>query len=501
MDFQGPDSILTWHIKCCMTNFERKTFLPLIIIILSIASRSGLSFEIDGSKWIGSKADVYVYFEGKSASGISWNEAFLDAVSEWNLSTPFSINPISKYRNPCIADGLNGVDFVRDLCGTGFGKSTLGVTVRRYKPQVLGPPAIVEADIYLNANVSFDVFNAAGSSLGTSYLQTKDFRRVVLHELGHLIGLDHEEAEEAIMQPEYGEIFNLEQDDIAGVETLYGGLSSCEIQALRLGMSSGSLSSPDCTVKQLTVGGSDDSLIDIYSFTLNSPTEVNFSVISPELEAVIIIADAELNYLANDSAISGNCGADLKVTLPPRDYLLLINTFDRAVRAECGVKGAYNLSVGYIGPDAQELGAAASLRGQSARAMFSGKITADDGHTYGNRFHSKDSIDVTASIRVDPSHVGEKGFLVVAGIIGRESFWLSPEGQFVRTDSIPGQFLSLSSKNLDTSEEIEIMTDFIPSNYGIRELVVEFYVGYGLDTDPGNVFFNSIPINLTIESH
>ena len=106
-----------------------------------------------------------------------------------------------------------------------------------------------------------------------------------------------------------------------------------------------------------------------------------------------------------------------------------------------------------------------------------------------------------ASIIVDPTHIGEKGFLVIAGIIGREYFWLNPDGQFVSADAALSEIVSFSSKKMDTIEKIEIMTDFIPSNYGIRELVVEFYVGYGLDTDPDEIFFNSIPINFTIESN
>ena len=484
-----------------MVYFSHKTGYSLIFVVLLLSIRPGVAFEIDGSKWIGAETDIYVYLDGKSASGILWSEAFSDAVSDWNINTPFRFKPISKYLNPCFVDGLNGVDFVKDLCGTGFGKSTLAVTVRRYKPQVLGPPAIVEADIYLNANISFDVFDGPVPSFGTSYSQAKDFRRVVLHELGHVIGLDHEDTEEAIMRPEYGELFKLKEDDIAGVETLYGGLSSCKVQALRLGTLNGGLSSSDCTVKQLTVGGSDDSLIDIYSFNLNRPTEVSFSVASLELESVIIIADSKLNYLANDSTIGEHCGADLKAKLPSGNYLLLVNTFDRAIRTQCGVTGGYNLSVGYIGPDAQALGPATSSRDQGGRATFSGKITADDGRSYGNRFHPTDSIDVTAAILVDPSHIGEKGFLVVAGIIAGEAFWLDPEGKFVRADAARGQLLNLSSKSLELSEEIGIMTDFVPSNYGIQELVVEFYVGYGLDADPDEVFFNSIPMNLTIENN
>ena len=430
---------------------------------------------------------------------ISWNEAFLDAISDWNINTNFRFKPIYQYSDPCIVDGLNGVDFVKDLCGTGFGKSTLAVTVRRYKPQVLGPPAIVEADIYVNENISFDIFDGATPLLGTGYPRTRDFRRVILHELGHVIGLDHEESQAAIMQPEYGEIFNLEEDDISGVNFLYGGLSNCEVQALRLGNSSDVLSSDDCTVRQLTVGGSDESLIDVYKFNLDSPTEMKFSVNSQELEAVIIVADDKLNYLANDSTIRENCGAELKVMLPSGDYFLLINTFDRVIRKDCGVSGEYKLMVGYKGKTGQFLGPATSVLEQTTLARFVGRITADDGLTYGNHFLSSDSIDATATIQVDPAHVGENGFLVTVGLIGQDRFWLDQRGKFVRTASAPLNLISLRKGALNVNEEIQILKNFEPSKFGIEKVGVEFYVGYGLEADPDEIYFHTKPINLTIE--
>lgn len=479
-----------------------KSFFKVTYFILALGlthSRLVIAFEIEGNKWIGAEAVIYFALDGKSDSGIFWKEALLQAANNWNENTSFTFKPINQYLNPCLVDGLNGVDFVYDLCGTGFGKSTLAVTVRRYKPQVLGPSAIVEADVFINANVSFDIFDSTEQLVGPKYSEVKDFRRVVLHELGHLIGLDHENTEEAIMQPEYGETFSLKKDDIAGVEFLYGGLSSCKITAMQLGTISNSLTTDDCTVKQLTVGGTDESLVDLYSFKLGNPARFRFSVDSAELEAVIIIADSKLNYLASESTIEATCGADLQVNLTPGDYLLLVNTFDRVIREECGVTGLYDLTVGYIGPDVQALGPATSSNDLRSKAIFSGTITADGGLTYGNRYHSTDSLDITASILTDPSHVGEQGFIVAIGLIGREFFWLGPDGKFIRADSVPENLLAFRSGSLNANEEIEIIKNFVPSDYGIQELVVEFYVGYGLDADPDEIYFNTTPMNLTIE--
>ena len=47
---------------------------------------------------------------------------------------------------------------------------------------------------------------------------------------------------------------------------------------MQLGTISNSLTTDDCTVKQLTVGGSDESLVDLYSFKLGNPTRFNFQL-------------------------------------------------------------------------------------------------------------------------------------------------------------------------------------------------------------------------------
>ena len=149
-----------------------------------------------------------------------------------------------------------------------------------------------------------------------------DFRRTALHELGHVIGLGHESTQPAIMQPSYGDIDQLQEDDLLGVGSLYGGLKRCAIQSLRLGITSESLSRGDCTVQDLTAGGSDDSLVDVYEFSLKRQTSLNFDVTSNQLESVIIVADNNLRYLTSDSDISVGCNAELSTNLQPGNYFL-----------------------------------------------------------------------------------------------------------------------------------------------------------------------------------
>ncbi len=104
-----------------------------------------------------------------------------------------------------------------------YGENTLAVALISYETQDLGPPAIVESDIVVNSARQFDIFSGAlGSSKAGIF--AADFRRVALHELGHAIGLGHEETQQAVMAPTLGDIDSLQEDDIAGVEALYSGL-------------------------------------------------------------------------------------------------------------------------------------------------------------------------------------------------------------------------------------------------------------------------------------
>jgi matrixin len=75
----------------------------------------------------------------------------------------------------------------------------------------------IETDIVFNTRFVFSSYDDHG--LGY------DIGRILLHEIGHSIGLGHSN-QPSVLQPYYGSIHELTADDIAGAHYLYGNQSA-----------------------------------------------------------------------------------------------------------------------------------------------------------------------------------------------------------------------------------------------------------------------------------
>ena len=136
-----------------------RIFTNILAGIFGIIAQHSLSFEIDGTKWIGARTDFYVDIPGSSRMGIAWNTAFTEAANEWNSATVFNLNLIKESLDLCSNDGLSGIVFSAEICGQDFGVSDVAVTVQRFRRQILGPPALIEADIFVKEELNFDIYD------------------------------------------------------------------------------------------------------------------------------------------------------------------------------------------------------------------------------------------------------------------------------------------------------------------------------------------------------
>jgi len=463
--------------------------LPLV---LSVAMPLA-AFEITGSKWPGAQTEIYVDLPGLSLNGIAWNTAFSAALDAWNEATDFNFVLRQEYRDPCADDGLNGVGFGDSLCGSQFGEGTLAVTLRTFDESLLGPARLIESDVIINTDVPLAIYD------GPQYLewQQLDFGRIALHELGHVIGLDHENQQPAIMAPNIGDLDGLQPDDVAGVNTLYGGLANCAIRPLRFGRTENSLAEGDCRVNELTVGGDDDSFIDVYQFSLVDNTELAFSMRSASLDSVLLLADSNLDFFQFDEAAFERCDSSLTATLTAGTYFLLANTFDVPAKNECSNSGDYELTAEIRSDGLVALRPGSSLLGGNSDARFFAGISSDNGLSFGNRFTAQQSLDMTGQILIDPVHIGASGFLVVAAEIDGDFLFLNDRTEFVSW--VPGApFIRVRQKALGSTEQITIFTDLVAQELGIDAVTVDFYIGYGLDKNPQQLYFHASPFSLII---
>ena len=96
---------------------------------------------------------------------------------------------------------------------TGFSPGVLSHTFQPGTESLFGPGGTIAGDTHINSSFLWADNDSAGF----------DFLTVVLHELGHSLGLGHSGTSGSIMEPFYaGARRTLHADDIAGITSIYG---------------------------------------------------------------------------------------------------------------------------------------------------------------------------------------------------------------------------------------------------------------------------------------
>lgn len=152
-----------------------------------------------------------------------WEEVVQDAADRWNaVGTRFRFTtaPTSPTARPCGWDGINAVGFWATTCGYPADPNMLALTIWRHD----AAGRMLEADIIVQPAWAWSVYT------GPWEPTVPDFHRVVLHELGHIVGLDHPDAHgQTVRALMNGKIENslysiedLQPDDRAGMRAIYG---------------------------------------------------------------------------------------------------------------------------------------------------------------------------------------------------------------------------------------------------------------------------------------
>jgi hypothetical protein len=203
--------------------------LRFFLALAAVQVASGYTYILSGSsnlpeRWPPGSIVMHIQL-GTQPTTLDGNvsQAVYNAMQLWNaqLATVQFTGLIEAPAPGTYTDGggTNEMFFNDTLYGTALGPSTLAVTTGWTQGN-----RRTEADMVFNTAYTWDSFIGAVSSTGPI-----DIKRVVLHELGHMLGLDHpdqavpKQTVPAIMNSVISNtIISLQPDDILGAQNLYG---------------------------------------------------------------------------------------------------------------------------------------------------------------------------------------------------------------------------------------------------------------------------------------
>jgi len=140
-----------------------------------------------------------------------WNEQLGGVQFTWTVAAPSA--PVA------FGDRINSMQMSSTVYGDKFGNSVLAVTLTDNTGS-----QTTETDVLFNTAQQFDSYRDIAYTAGTEgYF---DIHRIALHEVGHVLGLDHPDDHgqtvDAIMNAKLSALDSLQADDIAGAVALYG---------------------------------------------------------------------------------------------------------------------------------------------------------------------------------------------------------------------------------------------------------------------------------------
>lgn len=210
-------------IPCAASAWPAFRLLGLVGLAIMSLSSNALAYCTIGKSWPTGSNVVLQFALGQPPGTLidgntSWDVAAAPAVTMWNQQMAnIQMSVVLNSTVPvATGDRVNSVVFASSVFGQAFGSGTLAVTY--YYTQGSN---MLEADVLFNRNQTFDSYRGPLRFGGQGGFATGDIRRVLLHELGHALGMCHQDGDD-IMAPITSDRETLSADDIAGIHSIYG---------------------------------------------------------------------------------------------------------------------------------------------------------------------------------------------------------------------------------------------------------------------------------------
>jgi Matrixin len=222
-----PSKVVSASSRRRRPRFSNSLFQLLAVLALGLAvPRVAPAYVLEPSYWqipvvpmrvqMG-PADI-VLADGST----DWDSVVVNALQLWNEQMDrmqFSWTVAAPGTPAAFDDGVNSIQLSSTVYGDDFGEDVLAVTLADNVGN-----RTTEADVLFNTANRFNSYRGVYAIFGgISYF---DLHRIALHELGHVLGLDHPDEHGqtvfAIMNSHITETYFLQADDIAGAVALYG---------------------------------------------------------------------------------------------------------------------------------------------------------------------------------------------------------------------------------------------------------------------------------------